>query len=85
MHERSDGWNRDRYLKEHLAALVDGLAAGVPIGAYYHWTLADNYEWGSYAPRFGLFGVDRDTLTWSDTDAVGDDAAGAYRDAINRW
>jgi hypothetical protein len=24
-----------------------------------HWSLVDNYEWGSYEPRFGIYGVDR--------------------------
>jgi beta-glucosidase len=80
---RLDGWDRVRYLRENLAALVDAVDAGVPIGAYYHWTLVDNYEWGSYEPRFGIHGVDRErgvrVLT---TDAMGDDAAGAYRAII---
>jgi len=43
---RLDGWDRIRYLRENLTALVRALDAGVPLGAYYHWTLADNYEWG---------------------------------------
>ena len=25
---------------------------------YMHWSLTDNYEWGSYTPRFGLFPID---------------------------
>ena len=32
----------------------------------------DNYEWGTYEPRFGLFGMDRSdppTVRWLDTDA----------------
>lgn len=24
------------------------------------WSLVDNYEWGSYEPRFGIYGVDRE-------------------------
>ncbi len=52
---------------------------------YWHWTLADNYEWGSYEPRFGLFGVDRARgLTLSPLDAMGVDAAGTYRDLITQ-
>ena len=47
---------------------------------YWHWSLVDNYEWGSYEPRFGLFGVDRDRgdhgLRWLETDSLGGDAAG---------
>jgi beta-glucosidase len=26
---------------------------------YLHWSLLDNYEWGSYKPKFGLIAVDR--------------------------
>src|ERR1019366_5724499 len=52
----------------------------------WHWSLVDNYEWGSYEPRFGLHGVDRDRgehgMRWLETDAMGDDAAGAYRRII---
>jgi beta-glucosidase/6-phospho-beta-glucosidase/beta-galactosidase len=72
--------SRPRYLRENLAAVVRAIDAGVPVAAYYHLTLADAYEWGSYQPRFGLFGVERsDGRLWSDLDAMGDDAAGTYR------
>lgn len=80
---RRDGWDRPAYLKANLAAMVDAIDAGAPVTGYYHWTLADNYEWGSYAPRFGLFGVDRDRGgRWSDRDSMGQDAAAAYRRII---
>lgn len=80
---REDGWDRPRYLRAHLAAVVELLGAGVAVGGYWHWTLADNYEWGSYEPRFGLFGVDRaDPSRWSELDSMGRDAAGAYRHLI---
>jgi len=80
---RRDGWDRVRYLRANLAAVLDAIDAGHPIGAYFHWTLADNYEWGSYEPRFGLYGVDRDRgLRWTGTDAMGGDAAGTYRQII---
>lgn len=79
-HPRRDGWTRERYLTENLAAVVDAIDAGVPVGSYFHWTLADNYEWGSYEPRFGLYGIDRERgVRWLDTDAMGGDAAGAFR------
>ena len=79
-YSRDDGWTRPRYLREHLAATVGLIDAGLPIDSYFHWTLADNYEWGSYEPRFGLFGVDRERGgRWSDLDAMGEDAAGECR------
>ena len=46
-------------MREHLGAVADAVAAGVPVRAYLHWSLVDNYEWGTYEPRFGLFGLDR--------------------------
>jgi beta-glucosidase len=83
---RLDGWDRPRYLREHLAAVMAAIDDGVPVAGYWHWSLVDNYEWGSYEPRFGLFGVDRHRgergARWLQTDALGDDAAGAYRDII---
>jgi len=83
---RLDGWDRPRYLAENLAAVVAAIDAGVPVEGYWHWSLVDNYEWGSYEPRFGLYGVDRDRGShggrWLDTDAMGRDAAGAYRRLI---
>ena len=80
---RLDGWSRPRYLRAHLSAMAELIAAGVPIESYFHWSLVDNYEWGSYEPRFGLYGVDRERgLRWLDTDSMGRDAAGAYRRLI---
>jgi len=83
---RLDGWDRPRYVRENLAAVVSAIDAGVPVEGYWHWSLVDNYEWGSYQPRFGLYGVDRDRgdggVHWRETDAMGRDAAGEYRRVI---
>jgi len=84
---RQDGWDRPRYIREHFAALADAVAEGSPVTAYLHWSLVDNYEWGSYEPRFGIFGMDRSdpsgAVRWLDTDAAGDDAAGAFAHAVH--
>ena len=32
---------------------------GAPVTAYFHWSLMDDYEWGTYEPRYGIFGVER--------------------------
>lgn len=77
---RGDGWDRVRWLRAHLKVMVDAIDEGIPVTGYFHWTLADCYEWGSYEPRFGLYGVDREGgVRWSDHDSMGGDAAGAYR------
>ena len=47
---RDDGMDRPRYVREHLGAVADAVAAGVPVRAYFHWSLMDNYEWGTYEP-----------------------------------
>ena len=76
---RGDGWDRVRALRAHLKVMVAALDEGIPVTGYFHWTLADCYEWGSYEPRFGLYGVDRERgVRLLDVDSMGGDAAGAY-------
>ncbi|SDE11129.1 glycoside hydrolase family 1 protein [Streptomyces sp. AmelKG-A3] len=45
-------------LDEVAAALQDGLN----VQGYLAWSALDNYEWGSFAPTFGLIAVDRETF-----------------------
>ena len=53
----ASGALRELYLLSHLAHLHAALEEGLPVKGYFHWSLIDNYEWGSYAPRFGLYRV----------------------------
>ena len=47
-----------RYLRELAAAI----AAGVPVEAYFHWSILDNFEWAEgYKHRFGLVHVNYET------------------------
>lgn len=46
----------------HLYALKEAIDRGVDVSGYLHWSLMDNYEWGSFVPRFGLVHVDFDTF-----------------------
>ena len=55
---RVDGWTREAVLVQHLAEVQTAVAEGIPVVGYLHWSLTDNYEWGSYTPRFGLYRVD---------------------------
>lgn len=55
---RPDKLNRSEFLRLHVAEVARLLADGVPLIGYLHWSLFDNYEWGSYTPRFGLFAID---------------------------
>lgn len=50
---------REQFLRDHLASLSAAIKAGGDIRGYFHWSLLDNYEWGSYRPRFGLYTRDR--------------------------
>jgi beta-glucosidase/6-phospho-beta-glucosidase/beta-galactosidase len=58
--KRNDGWDRPRFLNSYFTALKKAVENNLNIEAYFYWTVADNYEWGSYEPRFGIFGVDRE-------------------------
>jgi beta-glucosidase len=54
-----DDQDRVSYMREHLVATAEAIEAGVPVEAYFAWSLMDNYEWGfGYTKRFGIVHVD---------------------------
>jgi beta-glucosidase len=53
---------RIEYTRDALAGLSCAIDDGIDVRGYLHWSLLDNYEWGSYQPTFGLVGVDHDTF-----------------------
>jgi beta-glucosidase len=55
---RPDQLLRSEFLQVHVQQVLRLLSESVPIAGYMHWSLMDNYEWGSYTPRFGLFSID---------------------------
>lgn len=55
---RADQLHRSQFLEVHLHQIQQLLKENIPILGYMHWSLTDNYEWGSYTPRFGLFSID---------------------------
>ena len=55
---RADGHTRERVLEDTMYWVQRAVADGAPVTGYMYWSLTDNYEWGSYAPRFGLYTVD---------------------------
>ena len=58
----SDDRFRIVYLALYLSAVHDALRRGIDLRGYLCWSLMDNYEWGSFKPRFGLVNVDFTTF-----------------------
>lgn len=58
----TDDARRIDYTTGALQGLAAAVADGCDVRGYLHWSLLDNYEWGSFRPTFGLIGVDRDTF-----------------------
>ncbi|WP_024805187.1 family 1 glycosylhydrolase [Nocardia sp. BMG51109] len=70
---RADGYTRADHLRDTVYWLQRAKADGIDVRGYNYWSLTDNYEWGSYAPRFGLYTVDAEhdpALSRRPTDAV---------------
>ncbi len=54
---------RVRFLPEVLRSVAVAIDQGVDVRGYYHWTSIDNFEWAyGYGMKFGLIGVDRETM-----------------------
>ena len=56
--QRRDRMTRSQFLRLHVHEVTRIRKRGVPLIGYLHWSLFDNYEWGTYTPRFGLFSLD---------------------------
>lgn len=50
------------YLAAMLQAMKQGMDLGAQVIGYLHWSLLDNWEWGTYHPTFGLATVDPETF-----------------------
>ncbi|MGH8045744.1 MAG: family 1 glycosylhydrolase [Chthoniobacterales bacterium] len=74
----ADDKQRIKYLQEHLAAIAKAKAGGSDVRGYFHWSLADNYEWHfGYTATFGLSHMDPKTK-----DRILKPSALYYRDII---
>lgn len=53
--------SRIDFTQRHLDEAARAIADGVPLEAYFHWSIIDNFEWGhGYKHRFGLVYCDYD-------------------------
>ena len=68
----ADDARRIEFTTAALESLRAAMDDGIDVRGYFHWSLLDNWEWGSWEPTFGLVSVDRKTfartpkpsLTW---------------------
>ena len=80
---REDGRRID-YTTGALSGMADAIDDGCDVRGYLHWSLLDNYEWGSYAPTFGLISVDRETFDRTPKPSLGWLGGLARRNALPR-
>lgn len=55
---RDDGMERGDFIKDTIFWIQRAIADGYPVIGYNAWSITDNYEWGDYSARFGLYRVD---------------------------
>ena len=77
---RPDGWTRSEHLKSHVYWMQKAMSEGVKVIGYLYWSLTDNYEWGDYNERFGLYTVN--ALSDMTLERIPTDAVQTYRDII---
>jgi beta-glucosidase len=76
---RRDRITRSEFLKAHVAQIQRLRAEGVPMIGYLHWSVTDNFEWGTFTPRFGLFTIDyQDNARRLVEDQLGDRPSETY-------
>ena len=55
--------DRLAFIRDHLVAVHEAMAAGADVRGYFAWSLLDNFEWAwGYDKRFGIVAVDYETL-----------------------
>ncbi|MFH1089130.1 MAG: family 1 glycosylhydrolase, partial [Candidatus Uhrbacteria bacterium] len=58
-----DDKHRIWYIEQILKNVSRAISNGIPVKGYSHWSLIDNFEWAmGFAPRFGLFEINRQTF-----------------------
>lgn len=82
-HRRADGMIRSEFIRLHAGEVLELARSGVPLIGYMYWSLFDNYEWGTYSARFGLFSLDyQESTERCAEDHWGDRPSEAYAEII---
>lgn len=72
--------DRIAYVHSHLNAIRAAIEDGVPVEAYYLWSLMDNFEWSfGYTRPFGIYYVDFESQT-----RVPKESAAWYSEVVRR-
>ena len=80
---RRDGATRSDFIRMHASEVVELVQEGIPLFGYLYWSLFDNYEWGTYSARFGLFSLDYQVgLDRCHTDHMGDTPSEVYAEIV---
>jgi beta-glucosidase len=77
---RPDGSKRSDALRDTVYWVQRAKADGMKVMGMNYWSLTDNYEWGSFTPRFGLYTVN--VKTDPSLSRVPTDAVAVYADLI---
>ena len=54
----TDDAQRARFTLQYLTNVARAISEGCNVQGYIHWSFMDNYEWGTYAKKYGLYAVD---------------------------
>lgn len=80
---RYDKVSRSEFLRLHIEEVIRIVNDDIPLIGYLHWSLFDNYEWGTYTPRFGLYSLNYQIgTTRLEHDQYGDTPAETYAQLI---
>lgn len=77
-HPRCDGQSREGYLRWSIREVLRAIHEGIPVRGYIYWSLTDNYEWGSYEPRLGLYEYDYANGKILNRSGLGEEAGKLY-------
>lgn len=78
--QRADGVESPDFIRDTVYWVQRAVADGYDVIGYNYWSLDDNYEWGSYTPRYGLYQVE--VLTDPSLARVARPGVAAYRDVV---